>query len=552
MPRSETNVAQQLMDACDRGLPPEEVVRLMQSVRQSDPESSEMIDRLMLERHNRLRKGLEQASETQAKLKALHEKLTEAPWFPAVFIDAVDTPQGQKAIVMQGSSCRLVGAADGVDLQELQRGDEVYLGNQQNVIMARSSLGLRPCGETATFDAYAPDGRLVLKSRDDIIVVDAAKALSDLTLNPGDLLRWDRQYMMAFERLPRTEGRRFMLDDVPVTDACQVGGQDGNLRTLLSALTTILVAPDKAELYGLGGRQSIVLVGPPGCGKTLMSRVGASEISRISGKKCRFGVVKPAEWENAYVGATQANIRNCFKALGEAADRDSYAVLFMDEIESVGRIRGGMASHHSDKFLAALLAELDGFTSRSGVAVIAATNRKDLVDPALLERLSDVEIYVDRPTMQGARAIFDIHLPDTVPYSPNGDAAEATRAEIADTAVSMFYSPRSDSEICEIRFRDGSTRRVSARELTSGRVFEQVCRAARRSAFLRDVEGGEPGVQVRDIQEATQQAIGRMRTMLSVHNARAYLSGLPDDLDVVAVEPVVPKVERPHQYTNVN
>src|SRR5437879_9175632 len=127
----------------------------------------------------------------------------------------------------------------------------------------------------------------------------------------------------------------------------------------------------------------------------------------------------------------------------------------MDEIESVGRIRGGSANQHADKFLAALLAELDGFTERTGIAIIAATNRKDLVDPALLERLSDIEIAVSRPDMRGARAIFDVHLPETLPPDPL-DA----RDEIIETAVSRVFSPNADNALCTLHFRDGKTRTV--------------------------------------------------------------------------------------------
>src|SRR5262249_42927821 len=179
------------------------------------------------------------------------------------------------------------------------------------------------------------------------------------------------------------------------------------------------------------------------------------ELASISGVRCRFGVVKPAEWESPWVGETQANIRNCFKALRKAAD-DGFAVLFLDEIEAVGRLRGSAVGEHSDKFLAALLAELDGFAKLTNVAIISATNRKDMVDPALLERLSDVEIDVKRPDMQAARAIFGIHLPETLPFNPNSKAASHTRTEMIEAAVTRLYSPNAaDNEISVLRFRDG-------------------------------------------------------------------------------------------------
>ena len=343
--------------------------------------------------------------------------------------------------------------------------------------------------------------------------------------------------------------RRYLLDEVPNLPLDSVGGQEANLDALLSALTTVLVEPAKAAAYHLTGRNSILMCGPPGCGKTLMARVAVSEIARLTGKKCRFAVVKPAEWESPWVGQTQENIRQFFQSLREVGE-DGFAVVFMDEIECIGRIRGAAASHHSDKFLAALLAELDGFADRRNVAIICATNRKDLLDSALYERLSDLEIGVGRPDLWGARAIFHIHLPDSLPFHPNGEMSKSTRENLIDHSVSKFYSPNAGNELCTLRFRDGKQRIIVARELASGRLFENVCRTARRSAFLREVRGGTAGVQLSDMQDAVSQTLERMRTTLTIHNAHAYLTDLPQDVDVVSVEPIVRKVKQPHKYLN--
>jgi proteasome-associated ATPase len=527
--------------------PIEEKLQLLQAIRASGPEITADLDRYMIEQNGKLSSGLMEARAQQEKLKEILEKLGATPWHPAVFLKPVTTILGERALVSHGSTCRLVGLTDEAPLGELQAGDEVFLSDALNVIMSKSPFGTSRSGETAIFDRYTSDGRLVLKWRDDEVIVEAAGPLQHVTLENGDELRWEKSSWLAYEKIERTQGKRFLLDEVPDISTDKVGGQEANLEALLAALTITLVAPDKAKNYGLGGRQSILMVGPPGCGKTLMARVSASHVSRLSGKRCRFGVVKPAEWEDPYVGVTQQNIRNTFQTLREAA-KDGFAVLFLDEIEAVGRIRGGSVSHHSDKFLAALLAELDGFTDRAGVAIIAATNRKDLIDPALLERLSDLEIVVNRPDQRGARAIFGIHLPETLPFSPNGPAATQTRRDLIETAVSRFYSPNGDTELCTIKFRDGKVRKVSAREVASGRTFEQICRAARQKAFLREVRGGEAGLRVEDIDEAACQAVERLRSTLSPRNIRSYLFDLPQDIDVVSVEPIARRVPRPGRY----
>ncbi|MGC8863588.1 MAG: AAA family ATPase, partial [Armatimonadota bacterium] len=374
--------------------------------------------------------------------------------------------------------------------------------------------------------------------------------LKDAQVKPGDVVLWDRSAGVVFEKLEAGGGSRFIIDEIPNATVSQIGGQERCVNELLSALTLNLVAPHIGAKYGLDGRQSILLWGPPGCGKTLLARVAVAEISRLSGRRCRFALVKPGQWESMWVGQTEENIRNFFQTLREIAE-DDYVLVFFDEIESIGRIRGGVTSHHSDRFLAAFLAELDGFIGRGRVAIVAATNRKDLIDPALLERLSDIEIPVPRPDMAGARAIFRIHLTDSVPYRSNGCSPGETREHIIETIVSKFYSPNADNNLCTLRFRDGRTRTIAAREMASGRVIEQICRAARRKAAIRESQGGERGVCLRDVDDALGDAIERLASTLTISNAHAYLADLPQDVDVVAVEPIRGKVAREHDYLRV-
>ncbi len=507
------------------------------------------LDRLLVEQIIGHRQGLREAQEQINHCRQLLDHVTAPPLHQAIFQKKLAAGDGAKAIVQIGNQRRAVVAAEGVDLDKLARGAEVYMNEEQNLVVLAASDGPPSCGETATFERKLPDGRLVLRWHDDMMVVEAATALDQVVFKPGDGVRFDRNCLMAFERIEQASARRYLLEDVPELPLSAVGGQSAHLENLLSVLTVILVQPTRAAAYGLTGRNSVLLCGPPGCGKTLMARAAVSEIARITGQRCRFAVVKPAEWESPFVGETQANIRQFFQMLREAS-ADGIAVVFMDEIESIGRIRGGAVSQHSDKFLAALLAELDGFTDRKNVAIICATNRKDLLDSALYERLSDLEIHVGRPDLRAARAIFKIHLSESVPFFPNGELAKSTREELIELAVSKFYSPNADNELCRLKFRDGRQRTIVARELASGRMFESICRTARRSAFLREVRGESPGIRAADMEIAVGQTLERMRTTLTIHNAHAYLSDLPQDVDVVAVEPIVRKVKQPQQYLN--
>ncbi len=529
----------------------EQRIAYAQTVRESCPDGSRRLDEFLIKNLGRSRAALVEAEEKMSELGALLAKLTAPPMHAATFIKGVATPQGGGAIVLHGTSQRVVGLHDSVAAGELRAGDEVFLASNLNVIMAKSPRGARFVGETAFFDRALPTGSLVIKWRDEELIVDAAPELAAQQLAPGDTVRFDRNAWMAFEKVERARGHRCLLEEVPDIRFDQIGGLGAQVEELFSALTIALSNPEPAARWGIGGRQSILLIGPPGTGKTLMVKAVASEITRTSGKRCRIAVVKPAEWESPFVGETQANIRNFFKSLREAA-ADGVAIAFLDEVEAVGRARGSSVGHHSDKFLAALLAELDGFTDRKNIAIIAATNRKDLIDAALLERLSDIEIPVGRPTARGARAIFGIHLPGTLQFSPNGSEAQATREHLVDTAVSRFYgSNAGESAISVIRFRDGKERTVMAHELVSGRIFEQVCRHAKRTALQRELRGeSEPGLRAGDIDEAVALAMERMRTTLSIANAHSYLADLPQDVSIVSVQPVARKVKQPGRYLN--
>jgi len=527
----------------------EDRVELMQAIRVASVQDSLTLDSLMLNAFFDQRRSLQKTQAIQQELRAVVEKMSRPPWHPGWLLQVREEEGRPRALVHCNGSIRLVEYGEGVDPESLATGAAVFLSQEQNVVMAGGPDDLMHCGETAFFDRHTPDGRLVVKQRDEEIVVHAASSLDPDSLGSGDEVRFDRRACLAFERIESGASEQYLVDEVADVGPESVGGQDDALEKLLNALTAKLVEPELAARYGVEGRRSILLTGPPGCGKTSMARVAASEISRLSGRRCRFFVVKPGEWESPWVGEAQANIRKCFRALDEAAGTGT-AVLFLDDVEAVGRHRGGVSSHHSDKFTAAWLAELDGFADRGEVAVVSATNRKDLIDAALLERLSDVEIPVPRPDLRGAARIFEIHLSEKVPVHPDGSVAAETRREIVETAVSRLYAPNADGACCVLHFRDGKTRPVRARDLLSGRVIEQICRSARDAAFVRHCAGGAAGVRVSDMERAVADATQRLSTTLTRHNAHQYLDDLPQDMDVVRVETPRRQVTRPIRYLN--
>ena len=474
------------------------------------------------------------------------EKMSSPPWHLGVFRRIF--PEQRRAVVALAGSDRVVQIGEDVDADELAAGDHVFLTSDLSLLLERAPWGGAQTGTTAVVVRELDDERILLRHRDEQVSAERAAPLRGSELAEGDLVRFDPANFIALEQVENRPSRRNFLAEAPDVRPDQLGGSRAALDQLLAHLTTQFTAPDIASRYEVSGKGCVLLTGPPGCGKTLISRILTSEVSRLSNRRAEIAIVKPAEFEDPFVGVTQANMRNFFSALAQAAGDDGYAVAFLDEIESIGRARGHHNGFHSDKFLAALLAEIDGFVGRGRTALIFATNRPDLCDEALISR-TDLQVHIGRPNLDAAREIFRIHLSESLPYESCGIAAEAVRNDIVERAASLLYAPNCDNELCLLHLRDGSVRTIAARDLVSGRLIEQVCRTARYAAMRREMESDGEGLTARDMEDAVFDALARMSASLTIHNARQIVGELiPDDVDVVRVERIERNVARPRQY----
>jgi len=520
---------------------------LMGKRRKGSSDTNAALDRFLLERYAKLS---ERSSSLDRQLNEL-EQATSSPWLPGVFLRFVDTTLGPLAEVFHGDGRRLVRLASEVNAGNLVAGRVVYLSHERNVVLAVAPDQLPEAGEIATVERMLDDGRMVLRDRDAQVLVHVAQALRDANVRPGDSVRWSRELALALESMESSApSELFISEHLSAQPARQLGGLAYEIEQVVSQFTHGIAQPEMATRYGLDRGNTLLLFGPPGNGKTSIARIAGCALAAASGEQCRFASIKGAQLESPWVGTTQHNVRELFREL----NRDSRpTILFIDEVDAIGRIRGGTGGHHSDKFLSAWLTEIDGLEQRhASIGIIASTNRKDLIDQALLERLSGMELFIgrpslERPSLETAREIFAIHLPPSLPYGPNGSEAEHTREDIIATAIGTLYSPNADNTIAELRFRDGTARSVAAREMVSGRTIEQICMQGRRNAFQRHVKGGASGVRVEDMEAAVAQALDRLASTLSPANASALLSDLPQDLDVVAVKPVRRKVAA-HRY----
>lgn len=530
----------------------EQRVSLLRQMRANESDDPGAADRAFFREIERLRAALLGSRKSLEELGGIVEQLSASPWHPARYIDTVAQDDWQRALVLAGNSLRLVDFAPGVEPESLATGAEVFLSHDQNVVMSISTGEIFPGGETAHFERLTSDGRIVLRQRDEEIVVRVASSLDTSALEVGDPLRWDRGALMAVERLEDAGAQRYAIDEPLDLDLADIGGLGSAFEMLLDTLSVGLLEPDLAASYQLSGQSSVLLTGPPGCGKTLVTRVAASMLRKMTDRPCRFFVIKPGELESPWVGQTQFNIRAAFEGIRRDAG-DGIAVVFIDEVESIARHRGAGLAHHDDQFTAAWLAELDGFESRGNIVIVSASNRKDLIDAAMLERLSGVEIAIPRPDLSAARRIFAIHLNEAVPVHPNGSAAAATREELIEVGVSGLFAPNACPEFVTLHFRDSSTRSIGVHELVSGRLIKQICHAACTRALARRIRGGGDGVRVDDVRRAVADATERLRTTLTAANASRHIADLPDDVDVVRVErPRNGTATRELEYLNVD
>ncbi len=511
--------------------------------------TAESVDHSSLDRHlvSELARLVSRVHEIDERHEAMQEQIarvTSTPWVTARFLGVADTALGMRALVVSGGARQALDVGPALALEDLDSGDEVFLSSEKNLVMAKAGAPGSACGETAVFERIVGDGRVVVAHRDETLLVTCAAGVDPAALKPGQKVLWDRNSNMVLEATGHEESERFVRVSVDDVDAKMLGGQRDALERLLNALASRLLDPELSARYGVSGRRGVLLSGPPGVGKTLLCRIAAAEIQRRSARPCSFVILRPAELESVYVSESERNVRAVFDRLRELAETTTVVVM-LDEVDSIARTRGNHNAHHSDKTLTAWMAALDGHTGRGDIAIVATCNAKHLIDPAMLERISEVDIHVPRPGREAAREIFAVHLPGNLYYA--GEAA-GTRQAMIDAAVAMLYESESAARLCTLHFRDGTNRQVYARDLASGRLIEQICVSAREKALVRHLAGCGEGMEVRDVQQAAEDARSRLASQVTVRNARDLIADLPEDVDVVRIDRPPSGVKRRFRY----
>lgn len=520
----------------DRGIPLEQRLAWAGELRRSRASAAEEMDKVLLTRYSEQDAAIGELRKLLEKAKQLTAKLTAPPLREGVFVAPAPLQDGRVlARCVTGTQELLLSVSDDALLAELACGDRVYLSAEGNAVLGKSNVRRDDPGECASVERWIDAKRLLIRHRDQSIVVQAAAALTQANAKPGDSVRLDRMSGLAVERVDKDEIRRYGATEQATSLPPEaLAGYDDIRDDVLRQVTYCIVHPQTAALYGIEHEHPwILLSGPPGNGKTTAARVIGGEIQRLTARNCRILKVNGGELQSPYVGETEARIK---AVLNEAHDPEELTVLFIDEVDAIAPARGSSGNVHTDRFLGTWLAELEGFEGRKSFVLIAATNRLDMLDPAFRSRFA-TEIEIARPRMASARAIFARHLRAEYRYHAGRGPAEVTRRDMIEAAVAKLYLPNAaGAAIATLRLRDGKTRTVTARDLVSGRLIEQICVHACRRAVQRHIDGDPSGLRLEDIDGALDAALDRMRATLTPCNAHSYITDLPLDLAVIAVD----------------
>jgi len=535
----------------------------LRSIRRMSEEAEAHVDQALLGEIGHLRAGLREAQALQQEIREAYEELDTAyrrlsapPLYPATFLEYRTIGERKTALVCYDNSRRFVNIADEFDSAAVKTGDQILLSGDLNVIVDQVACTLLDDGETAMFERYADGGRLVLSRRDEEVIASPSESLREGTLKKGDEVRWSPAAGIAFERIERSSGDHLFLEAIPKLTFADIGGLDAVVDALKNVVLLQLLHSDLASRYGVRPERAVLLVGPPGTGKTMLVRALVNWLSTLSPTgDAKFINIKPGELESMWYSQTEARIREVFSVAREAAAADPTlpVVMFFDEVDWIATARGGDIHRVDDRAVDALAVELEGLEDRGNILVVAATNRRDILDPALVRpgRLADKVIEVGRPNRCAARAILSKYFREDMPYVSDSASECGGRNGIVESALSRLYSPNGEGDVALLTFRDGTKRMIKIRDVLTGATIAKVAGDAARRACLREIETKERGIRMADVSAAIADEMESAGRMLTPANCFRHLTDLPHDADVVNVEPVRRKPANVLRYIRV-
>ncbi len=461
--------------------------------------------------NERLAQTLREARDQIVTLKEEVDRLAQPPTGFGTFLkrnedDSVD--------VFTGGRKLRVNVSPSVDLDILSKGQEVMLNEALNVVAA---LEFEEVGEVVMFKEVLADGErvLVIANADEERVVRLAHPLKEITLRAGDSLLLDAKSGYVYERVPKSEVEELVLEEVPDIDYTSIGGLSGQIEQIRDAVELPYLYPELFKDYQLKPPKGVLLYGPPGCGKTLIAKAVANSLAKKVAEKTGqsgrsfFLNIKGPELLNKYVGETERHIRLVFQRAREKASEGTPVIVFFDEMDSLFRTRGsGVSSDVENTIVPQLLSEIDGVEGLENVLVIGASNREDMIDPAILRpgRL-DVKIKIERPDAESARDIFTKYLKAELPLHADdlaefGGDKDATVAGMITATVERMYTESEENRFLEVTYANGDKEVLYFKDFNSGAMIQNIVDRAKKMAIKEVIDHDQPGLRVQHMLQA--------------------------------------------------
>jgi proteasome-associated ATPase len=445
------------------------------------------------------------------KIEALVEEVEKLSQPPATFgVYLATNEDGSLDVITAGRKMRVMPAPD-LDERRFRPGVQVVLNESLNVVEV-----LEPdrAGEVVKVkDRLGPDRLIVVGRGDEEYVAHLAGGLLETAVRTGDNVLFDSRSGVATELLPKEEVEELVLEEIPDVSYEDIGGLEGQIDAIRDAVELPFLYAELFHEHELEAPKGVLLYGPPGCGKTLIAKaVAASLADKVAERTGRvdarsyFLNVKGPELLNKYVGETERQIREIFQRAKERSEEGLPVIVFFDEMDSIFRTRGtGISSDVESTIVPQLLSELDGVETLKNVIVIGASNREDLIDPAILRpgRL-DVKIKIERPDAEQAKSIMSKYLHPVVPIHPDevarfgGDPQQACFRMI-DKTVEQMYEPSDRNRFLEVTYASGDKEILYFKDFNSGAMIENIVRRAKKDAIKRFLSKGEKGIKTEDL-----------------------------------------------------